>query len=246
MIGALLAYLMAPAVRILQRVLRTPWAAVLGAYLLLFAAVLVFGALLLTPFVTQAQSLVKTHAEPVRRQPGAPPDVRSEIGAVQAELSAQGQLLGAGRPIPQQQVQQTQTDIARLVRQVAGFSNDATSRRMPPRSLPAMRDHSRATGTIALGIRAGGDDRAGGGDRPERAGASAGRGRSGGRTGEQRLPEGHIHAAAAAQPADGAGPAQRLRRSARPVQPGAPDGEQPGDVAPQQCPGHRLCRRATC
>ena len=131
-IGALLAYLMAPAVRILQRVLRAAWAAVLGAYLLLFAAVLVFGALLVTPFVTQAQSLVKHMQNPSASSLVRLQDIRGEIGGVQAELGAQGQLLGAGRPIPQAQVRQTQAEIARLVRQVEGFSNDALPQNVAP------------------------------------------------------------------------------------------------------------------
>ncbi|HWE63182.1 MAG TPA: AI-2E family transporter [Chloroflexota bacterium] len=121
-IGALLAYLMAPAVRILQRVLRLQWAAVLAAYLLLFAGVLLFGALLLTPFISQAQSLVKNMRNPSTASLAPLHAVQSDLAAIQADLRTQQSLLANGRPILLQQVRQTQSDITRLVRQVSSLT----------------------------------------------------------------------------------------------------------------------------
>src|SRR5665213_457411 len=101
LLGALLAYLMAPAVRLLQRGLRKRWAAVLGAYVLLFAAVLLFGALLLTPFITQAQSLVKGLRNPSTASLAGLQTVQRDLTAIQAELSAQQRLLSGDQPILQ-------------------------------------------------------------------------------------------------------------------------------------------------
>jgi len=63
-IGALLAYLMAPLVRLLQRGLRRRWAAVLCSYLILFVALVVFAILLINPFISQARSLVDNLRNP--------------------------------------------------------------------------------------------------------------------------------------------------------------------------------------
>lgn len=132
LIGALLAYLMAPAVRLLQRVLRLKWAAVLGAYLLLFAGVLLFGALLLTPFITQAQSLVKNMRNPSTASLVRLHDVQKQLSGIQTDLNTQQHLLSAGSPIPVQQVQQTQADIAALLQQAATL----TTAKPPPGAAP--------------------------------------------------------------------------------------------------------------
>ena len=118
---------MAPAVRILQRVVRKSWAAVLGAYILLFAAVLVFTALLLTPFISQAQSLAKNMQNPSAASLVRLQRVRHDLGIVLTDLSAQQRLLSAGRPIVQQTVHQTQTDIATLRTAVS----DLTTEKLP-------------------------------------------------------------------------------------------------------------------
>jgi predicted PurR-regulated permease PerM len=131
-LGALLAYLMAPAVRVLQRVVRKPWAAVLSSYLLLFAAVLVFGVLLLTPFISQARSLVKNLQSPSAASLVPLQEIRRDIGGIQTELGAQQHALAAGRPILLVQVQQTRADIARLLQQTARLTATATSPTVAP------------------------------------------------------------------------------------------------------------------
>src|SRR4029077_12100217 len=100
------------------------WAAVLGAYLLLFAAVLLFGFLLLTPFITQARSLVKDLQNPSRASLVRLHNVQTDLEVIQSALSAQQQLLVHGHPILLRQVQQTQTDIARLVQEVSTLTTE--------------------------------------------------------------------------------------------------------------------------
>ncbi|MGH2388520.1 MAG: AI-2E family transporter [Chloroflexota bacterium] len=124
LLGALLAYLMAPAVRLLRRAVRKRWAAVLGAYILLFAVVLLFGALLLTPFITQAQSLVKGLRNPSTASLAGLQIVQRDLTAIQTELAAQQRLLAGGQPILQQQSRKTQTDIAALVHDTANLTVD--------------------------------------------------------------------------------------------------------------------------
>jgi predicted PurR-regulated permease PerM len=131
-IGALLAYFMAPAVHILQRMLRIKWAAVLGAYLLLFAGVLLFGALLLTPFISQAQSLVKNLRNPSAASLAPLHTVQSDVAGVQTDLRAQQSRLGSGGPILLQQVQHTQSDITRLAQQVSSLTTGKTRQGQAP------------------------------------------------------------------------------------------------------------------
>jgi predicted PurR-regulated permease PerM len=124
LLGALLAYLIAPAVRLLQRVVRKRWAAVLGAYALMFAAVLLFGALLLTPFISQAQSLVKDLRNPSTASLINLQNLQKEVTAIQTDLNVQERLLGEGRPILVRQVQQTQADVLTLQRNTALLTTD--------------------------------------------------------------------------------------------------------------------------
>jgi predicted PurR-regulated permease PerM len=119
LLGALLAYLMAPVARVMQRVVRKAWIAVVSAYMLLLIGVLAFGALLLTPFVTQAQSLVKGLRNPSAASLAPLRAVQQDLDAVKTDLSAQQHLLTASHPIPQNQVQQTQAIIARLAGEVS-------------------------------------------------------------------------------------------------------------------------------
>jgi predicted PurR-regulated permease PerM len=125
LLGALLAYLIAPAVRLLQRAVRKRWAAVLGAYVLLFAAVLLFGALLLTPFISQAQSLVRDLRNPSTASLASLQNVQKDLVAIQSELSAQDRLLATGRPILLRQVHQTQVEISTLLRDTARLTVDS-------------------------------------------------------------------------------------------------------------------------
>src|SRR6185312_13747966 len=124
LLGALLAYLMAPAVHLLQHVVRKRWAAVLGAYILLFAILLLFGALLLAPFVSQAQSLVKGLRNPSTASLVNLQTVQRDLTTIQAELRTEQRLLADGQPILQQQVSKTQADIAAFVHDASYLTTD--------------------------------------------------------------------------------------------------------------------------
>ncbi len=124
LLGALLAYLMAPAVRLLRRAVRMRWAAVLGAYVLLFTVVLLFGALLVAPFITQAQSLVKGLRNPSAASLSGLQTVQRDLTAIQGELAAQQRLLTNGQPILREQARKTQTDIAVLVHDTLKLTAD--------------------------------------------------------------------------------------------------------------------------
>ena len=121
-IGAILAYLMAPVVQLLKRVVRKQWAAVLTAYLLLFAGLVIFAILLINPFISQAGSLVSNLHNPNSTNLASIQIVQRAIGSVQADLEAQQVLLGNHQAISPQQVQQTQSDITTLAREVSGLS----------------------------------------------------------------------------------------------------------------------------
>jgi predicted PurR-regulated permease PerM len=58
LIGAILAYLMAPLVHVLEPIVRKRWAAVLASYLALFLALAGLAFLLINPFISQAKSLI--------------------------------------------------------------------------------------------------------------------------------------------------------------------------------------------
>jgi len=107
--GALLAYLMSPAVRMLQHALRKTWAAVIGAYLLLFVLVLGAGALLLTPFVSQAQALRSDTRSPSSASLVRLSNLKSQLGLVESQLSALQSNLSSGS-LQTSQVLKIQTD----------------------------------------------------------------------------------------------------------------------------------------
>ena len=117
--GAILAYLMEPPVRLLKRMLRINWVAVMGAYLLLFAGLAVFALLLINPFISQARSLIENLRNPATGSLVSLQIIQQDVGRVQSDLSAQQHLLSSKQPILQQQVAQTQADISLLAQQVS-------------------------------------------------------------------------------------------------------------------------------
>jgi predicted PurR-regulated permease PerM len=121
-IGAILAYLMAPVVEALKRVVRVQWAAVLTAYILLFAGLVIFAILLINPFISQAGSLVNNLHNPNSKNLAGIQIVQRDISRVQTDLAAQQTLLGNQQAISAQRVQQTQLDITTLAQQVSGLA----------------------------------------------------------------------------------------------------------------------------
>jgi predicted PurR-regulated permease PerM len=83
-----------------------------------------FGALLLTPFISQAQSLVKGLRNPSTTSLVSLQTVQRDITAIQAELSTQQRLLTSGQPVLLQQARQTEADITALVRDTSYLTTD--------------------------------------------------------------------------------------------------------------------------
>ncbi len=125
-IGALLAYLMAPAVHMLQRVVRKQWAAVIGAYLLLLACALGFGALLLTPFVSEAKDLIKNLENPSKSSLVRLLTVKNDYAAIVADVTAVQDRIAAGHPVLISQVQQAQAALGTLVQDASNLTNQNT------------------------------------------------------------------------------------------------------------------------
>lgn len=107
--GALLAYLIAPLVHLLQRVVRVRWAAVLGAYLLLFLTLVAVGFLLINPFISQARSLVQNLQNP-------PPSSLHQFDSVStASIRVQTDITsGAGTSVLESDIAALQTTITAL------------------------------------------------------------------------------------------------------------------------------------
>ena len=114
-LGAIIAYLMAPLVRLFQRLVRKRWAAVLCSYLLVLAVLAGFAVMLINPFITQAQSLVGNLHNPSSGSLGPLRQVRQDIAKVQADFSA-----------PNQSTRHTKADIAVLVKQVTALTSGNT------------------------------------------------------------------------------------------------------------------------
>jgi putative heme transporter len=133
--GAILAYLMAPLARLLQRMVRKRWAAILGSYVILFLVLTILGVLLLNPFISQARSLVRNMANPASNSLQSLQRVQVEARGVQATLIGQQLLLAGGQPIPPQQIQAARSAIAALQQSVAGLTTTTPPNgqiRIPP------------------------------------------------------------------------------------------------------------------
>ncbi len=126
LIGALLAYLMAPAVRLLQHVVRKHWAAVIGAYILLFACALGFGFLLLTPFVSEAKDLIKNLENPAKSSLVRLVAVKNDYAAVLTNVSAQQSAIAVSHPVSIDQIRSTESALATLVHDASVLTVDQT------------------------------------------------------------------------------------------------------------------------
>lgn len=110
-LGAILAYLMAPLVNLAQNLVRKRWAAVLCSYLLVLVVLIGFAVMLINPFISQAQSLVGNLHNPSSGSLGPLRQARTEITRVQSDLATVGESPG-----------KTKGDIASLVQQVTDLT----------------------------------------------------------------------------------------------------------------------------
>ncbi|HEX8918282.1 MAG TPA: AI-2E family transporter [Chloroflexota bacterium] len=133
--GALLAYLILPLVNLLQRFVRKRWAAVAGSYLLIFLAFILFGVLLLNPFISQARSLVNNMRNPAATSLQSLDTVRRDAQTLYTTLSQQQQLITGGRSPSPLAVHQTQAKISMLQRHISNLLSNAPPAgqiRVPP------------------------------------------------------------------------------------------------------------------
>lgn len=120
--GALIAYLLIPLVNLLQVGLRKRWAAILGSYLLLFLLLILFGVLLLQPFISQARSLANNLHSPAAASLHRLQMVRTTTVSIEKALLHQQQTVANGGTISQQSRQAIQTQIKALQTTLAGIS----------------------------------------------------------------------------------------------------------------------------
>jgi predicted PurR-regulated permease PerM len=113
-LGAILAYALAPVVSGVQMAVRKRWAAILTVYLLVVAGLLLLGYLLFTPFVQQGQSLVNNLQNPPKNSLQAVKIVQATAERVQSDLISQQGLSSGGSASPQSDIEQTRRDIAAL------------------------------------------------------------------------------------------------------------------------------------
>jgi predicted PurR-regulated permease PerM len=133
--GALLAYLMVPLVRLLQRGVRRRWAAVLSAYLLLFLTLIVFGILFINPFISQARSLVDELHQPSTSSIVDFQQVPKGVMKIRSDLEEQHALVSSNQPVPAGSIRATQNDISTLQRELSRLSagnHAAGQMRVPP------------------------------------------------------------------------------------------------------------------
>lgn len=134
-VGALLAYLISPLVHLVQRAVKLQWAAIASTYLLLLVALILVGVLLLNPFVSQAQSLVRNLQDPAAASLQRLDAVHAETSGLQTTVRHQQQMVSSGGSISRQTQQHTQDGIRALRRDLTGLSAAGQSRgqiQIPP------------------------------------------------------------------------------------------------------------------
>src|SRR5947209_7052608 len=94
--GAILAYLMAPLVKVLQYAVRKRWAAIATSYLLLFAGLLLLAFLLINPFISQARALVDNLHNPAANSLQGLDRVQQDAARVYNDLKKQQKLVSSG------------------------------------------------------------------------------------------------------------------------------------------------------
>lgn len=125
LLGAVIAYLLVPAVNALQRMVRQRWAAILLVYLLVFAVVLVVGTSLFSPFVQQARSLAANLSKPPTTSLQGVVAVRAAASHVASDLSFQQGLLDSGLQAAAPDLQKAQVEITALQQNIASLQQSS-------------------------------------------------------------------------------------------------------------------------
>jgi predicted PurR-regulated permease PerM len=135
LLGAIVAYLLIPAVNAAQRVVRQRWAAILVVYLLVFAVVLTVGTLLFSPFVQQAQSLSANLQQPSQASLQSVTAVKAAASRVASDLSFQQGLVDSGLAPADADLQKVRTEIGALRSNIASLQA-STVVKAPPAAPP--------------------------------------------------------------------------------------------------------------
>jgi predicted PurR-regulated permease PerM len=149
-IGAILAYLLAPLVRMIEHVVRKRWAAILSSYLLLFLLLGLFGFLLINPFISQARSLADNLQTPGAAKLQALVSVKQTAARIQSDLAGNKvavraypdiltlksgiAVLSASKP-PPGQIRIPPSYVAPIARPANALSAAFTSQGLPPPSI---------------------------------------------------------------------------------------------------------------
>jgi predicted PurR-regulated permease PerM len=119
--GALIAYLLIPLVNFLQMGLRKRWAAIAGSYLLLFLLLILFGVLLLQPFISQARSLANNLQSPAATSLHRLQTVRTTTVSIERGLLRQQQAVSNGKSISRSSQQAIKGQIESLQHTLTGI-----------------------------------------------------------------------------------------------------------------------------
>jgi predicted PurR-regulated permease PerM len=120
--GALLAYLMAPLVATLQRVLHSRAASIAAAYIVLFVSLVLLGVLLVNPFISQARSLSTQLHSPSAASLASLSALQGQAAVIRRELGVQQGLLASGQSVPPDSVQRVRSDIATFSGEFGGLT----------------------------------------------------------------------------------------------------------------------------
>lgn len=137
-IGAILAYVLNPAVNRVTARVGKRWAGTLIVYVGFAAALALVGVLVFEPLVTQSSSLVNALNSPSTRSLRALSRIAGEATAIRSELRGQRTAVVAGHPVSQSGIQHVETGIAAL-------QGDVSALQAPPASSPSHAGANRTT-----------------------------------------------------------------------------------------------------
>ena len=98
-LGLILAYILAPAVNGMQRLVRKRWAAILSVYIGVLLGLAILGALLFAPFVSQGKSLANQLQQPSRSSLRALDSLLADSKAVQSQINRKAAPSGINQDI---------------------------------------------------------------------------------------------------------------------------------------------------
>ncbi|HEX8918740.1 MAG TPA: AI-2E family transporter [Chloroflexota bacterium] len=120
-VGAMLAYVLNPAVSRVTAKVGKRWAGTLIVYVGVAAALALVGVLVFEPLVTQSSSLVSALNSPSTRSLSALSRIADEATAIRSDLHEQRATVVAGHTVPQSRIHHAETGIAALQGEMAAL-----------------------------------------------------------------------------------------------------------------------------